>query len=221
MSLLMQLTESENDQLRELINIGVSQAGDALSLLMSRRITVSIPIVGVNDAMNAVRIAHLEDEITVSVLLRIFGEIDGYVLIVFPRAAALHLLTVLGGKTVGDLRAIDPFDRSMFQEIGNVVTGGMLIALSKFLHVEMLHSVPNVVIDMGGAMLNSVSASMIRLHEEFMTLNVAICVDATPESASCNIDESSVGQMFLFVGPDAVKKILSITRAELEGEHTK
>ena len=213
MPTIFQLTPSDHDQLRELINIGVSHAGNTLSKMMGKRITISVPAVDVTSAETASGFVDHGEEITVAVLLRISGGIEGYVFLFFPKEAALHLLEVLSGKKIGDLRALYKFDRSMFQELGNVITGGMLQELSKFLHIEMLHSVPDVVIDMGGAMFNSLTASMIHLHEEFLSLDVSVCVDAKNEAIYCEGQDASVGRMFLFIGPEATDKILAITNA--------
>jgi chemotaxis protein CheY-P-specific phosphatase CheC len=130
----------------------------------------------------------------------------------FPYTAALHLLHALSGKTISDLRALDKFDRSIFQEVGNVLTGGMLQGLSKFLHIALVQSVPDVVVDMGGAMFNSISAAMISLHSEFLAIDVSICVDATPEAIEVVGKEEASGRMFLFLGPDATAQILTLTR---------
>ena len=208
-----QLSESDNDQLRELINIGVSHAGNTLSEMIGKRITVSVPKLVVRNAETASQFMEQSSEVTIAILLRLSGVIDGYVFIIFPHDAAVHLLKVLSGKTVGDLRALDRFDRSIFQELGNVITGGMLQGLSRFLHIEMMHSVPDVVVDMGRAMFNSLIASMIALHEEFISLDVSVCVDATENSVSCAEGEESNGRMFLFVGPTAAQQILALTNA--------
>ena len=213
MPTLFQLTESDHDLLRELVNIGVSHAGSTLSQMMGKRITISVPMVNVRNVTSTLRFTDKEDDITVAVLLRLLGVIEGYVFIFFPRDVALLLLENLSGKKIRDLRALDRFDESIFQELGNVVTGGMLQGLSRFLHIEMLHSVPDVVIDMGGAMFNSLLASMIALHEEFITLDVSVCVDASMGAVLCEGGAESTGRMFLFVGPTAAKKILEITNA--------
>ena len=221
MPYIFQLSESDHDQLRELVNIGVSHASNTLSQMVGKRITISVPKLSITSAENASQFVSNADDVTVAVLLRLSGVIDGYVFLFFPREAAIHLLQVLSGKTVGDLRALTRFDRSVFQELGNVITGGMLQGLSRFLHIEMLHSVPDVVIDMGGAMFNSLAASMISLHEEFISLDVSVCVDAADGSVSCEGGEESTGRMFLFVGPQAVKHILSITNDMInKPEHT-
>lgn len=206
-----QLSESDNDQLRELINIGVSHASNTLSEMVGKRITVSVPRLNIRNAETASQFMEQSSEVTISILLRLSGVIDGYVFIIFPHDAAIHLLQIMTGKKVGDLRALDRFDRSIFQELGNVITGGMLQGLSRFLHIEMMHSVPDVVVDMGRAMFNSIVVSMIALHEEFISLDVSVCVDTTQNSIACAEGEGSNGRIFLFVGPTAARKILSLT----------
>lgn len=208
---MFQLKDNDLDELRELLNIGVSHAGTTLSQLLSRRVTVSVPNVAVRNAETISSLITHPNELLLSVLLRISGGVDGYVFVIFPHDAATHLLSALSGKTIGDLRALNSFDHSVFQEVGNVLTGGMLHGLSRFLHLNLMHSVPNVVVDMGGAMLNSVAVSMVALHEEFLSLNVAICVDATKDSVVCGSGEETRGEMFLFLGPEAVARILEVT----------
>jgi chemotaxis protein CheY-P-specific phosphatase CheC len=92
-----------------------------------------------------------------------------------------------------------------------VLTGGMLQGLEKFLHCSLHHSVPNVVIDMGGAIFNSLTAAMFARHEEFFSLSVTICVNPSPDATDCHVGEEITGKMFLFLGPDAVKDILALT----------
>lgn len=215
MSMISQLSSDDRDQLKEFLNIGVAHAGDTLSQMLDHRVTISVPLFDIKNAETVARFVENPNEVTIAVLLRLSGGIDGYVLLYFPYSAAVHLLHALSGKTVGDLRALDQYDRSIFQEVGNVLTGGMLQGLSKFLHIQIIQSVPDVVIDMGGAMFNSLSATMIAAHDEFLALDVAVCVDAAPDSVSCVDGEQAVGRMFLFLGPDAAARILELTRPML------
>ncbi len=211
MTSLLQLTADEKDQLAELLNIGVSHAGTTLSKLVGQRTTISVPMSSLKTSVSAAHFIDKPQDIALAVLLRISGGLDGYVFLLFPRDTAIHLLQVLSGKKVGDLRALDAFDRSVFQEVGNVLTGGMLQGLEKFLHCSLEHSVPNVVVDMGGAIFNSLTASMFARHEEFFSMNVTICVDPSPDATDCHLGEEVTGRMYLFLGPEAVKEILRLT----------
>ncbi len=205
------LTREDEDQLKELLNIGVSHASTTLSKMVGKSVSISVPTLGVKNARSLSITIKDPNAITVAVLLRLSGILEGYVMLFFPYSASINLLHSLSGKTITDLRALDRYDRSIFQEIGNVLTGGMLKGLSQFLHIELMQSVPDVVIDMGGAMFNSISAAMISQHNEFLSLDVAICVDAKPGSFTCEAGEEAVGSMFLFLGPEAADTILSLT----------
>lgn len=208
----LQFSTQDTDQLKELLNIGVSHAGTTLSDMVGRRVTISVPSMQLKNAQSASDfVIENPDDVTLAILLRLSGGIEGYVLLFFPHTAATHLLHALSGKTVGDIRALTEFDRSAFQEIGNVITGGMLKGLSQFLHVPLLHSVPDVVIDMGGAMFNSLFATMISHHDEFLSLDVSICVDASSGAITCDVDDQAMGRMFLLLGPATATRILDIT----------
>ncbi len=212
MTHIFKLTQGDEDQLKELLNIGVSHASTTLSKMLSKKITISVPNLHVKSAQTIKSSVKDPNEITIAVLLRLTGVIEGYILLFFPQSAAVNLLHALSGKTVTDLRALDQYDRSIFQEVGNVLTGGMLRGLSQFLHVELVQSVPDVVIDMGGAMFNSIAVAMIALHNEFLSLDISICVDANAESFSCEDGEESVGNMYLFLGPEASDQVLKLTQ---------
>lgn len=213
------LTREDEDQLKELLNIGVSHASTTLSKMVGKAVAISVPNLGIKSARSLLVTVKDPNAVTVAVLLRLSGILEGYVLLFFPYAASLHLLHALSGKTVTDLRALDKYDRSIFQEIGNVLTGGMLKGLSQFLHIELVQSVPDVVIDMGGAMFNSISAAMIYQHNEFLSLDIAICVDAEPGSIACKDGEEAVGRMYLFLGPDAADTILELTNKMISPAH--
>lgn len=212
MSSLLQLTPEDKDQLIELLNIGVAHAGTTLSQMLARRITISVPRASLKNTETASYVMGNADEVTLAVLLRITGGLEGYVFILFPHDAATRLLRALSGKTVGDLRALDAYDRSVFQEIANMLTGGMLQGFTQFLHCSLIHSVPDVVVDMSGAMFNSLSATMIARHDEFFSLDVTLCIDPPKDAIDCHPGEEATGHIFLFLGPDAVQEILALTK---------
>jgi chemotaxis protein CheC len=211
---MFNLSQEDRDQLKELLNIGVSHAGTKLSQMASRRVAISVPFIEIKNASTVAQFVPKEEEISVAVLLQLTGGVEGYVLLYFPHHAAVQLLNSITRKRVGDLRAFDQYDRSVFQEVGNVLAGGMLSGLAQFLNVQLLHSVPDVVIDMSGAMFNSLSASMIATHDEFVSLDVAISVDRTDDDTiEVGLEGEAVGRMFLFLGPQATENILALTRS--------
>ena len=213
MSSLFALSPQDQDQLTELLNIGVAHAGTTLSKMLGRRITISIPWASLRNTETAAHLIEEPDNVMMAVLLRLTGGFDGYVCLVFTREAATHLLHALTEKNITDLSELNEFDRSVFREIGNILTGGMLQGLSQFLHMSLVQSVPDIVIDMGGAMFNTLAATMIARHDEFCLLNVNICVNPAANAIDCRLGEEATGKIFLFLGPDAVKDILTLTNS--------
>ncbi len=68
-------------------------------------------------------------------------------------------------------------------------------------------------------MFNSISAAMIHQHNEFLSLEVSICVDAEPGSFSCKVGQEAVGSMYLFLGPEAADTILKLTGDMINKNH--
>ncbi len=205
------LSNEDRDQLAELLNIGVSHASTTLSKMLGRRIAISVPTVELHEAKTLSLFTEHPLDVSIAVLLRLSGGIEGYVFLLFPHDASTSLLQTLTGKTVADLNDLNEFDRSVFQEIGNVVTGGMLTGLSQFLHLPLTQSVPDVAIDMRSAMFNSLAASLMQTHEKFIALDVGLCVEATSDTVACTEHTEAVAHLFLFLEPEAAQHVLLFT----------
>ena len=106
MTKIFQLTDGECDQLKELLNIGVSHASNTLSTMMNKRVAISVPSLDVKDAQTVSSFISNPNDISVAVLLRLSGALDGYVLLLFPHSAAISLLHSLSGKTIMRFREI-------------------------------------------------------------------------------------------------------------------
>lgn len=201
------------DQLRELLNIGVSHASTKLSQFTNHRVTISVPTVGMKSVSKPKEYLPDPDAIAGGILLRFSGSLDGFMLLIFTEPAVRHLLESLGGVTVLDIRAINEYQRSMLREVGNIVAGGMLGGIGPLLSGRVVQSVPDVVIDSGSSLLNSIVTGLVHAHGHYVTIDVAICVDAREDSVSCRSGDGALGKLFLFLGPDAADAALGFTRA--------
>ena len=73
---------------------------------------------------------------------------------------------------------------SAFQEMGNIVAGSYLSALSDFLQMQIMPTVPDVGIDMFGAII---SFGLIEISQES---DYAIVIDTEMMDSNSNINES-------------------------------
>jgi len=134
------------DGLREVATIGAGHAATALSQLTDRRIMISVPQVrrvayGEVPAM----LATLGDHVAV-VSMRMLGDLTGRALLTFGEQDATRLCDLILRRPVGPPRALGELEQSGLKEVGNIVCSAYLTALSNFMGMMLLPSVPSLTV---------------------------------------------------------------------------
>jgi len=141
------------DALREVANIGAGHAATALSQLTHRRIMISVP---------EINIARLEDvpgligdpqEVVAAVLMHMLGDLTGRTLLLFPEGVGRQLCDMLLKRPLGTTKAFETIEQSCLKEAGNILSGAYMNALSEFMGMLLLPSVPSLVVDLSAAVL--------------------------------------------------------------------
>lgn len=147
---IRELGELQLDALREVANIGAGHAATALSQLTNRRISVDVPTIrfAALNQFTGDAPAHGEQVATVS--MQVLGDITGRTIQVFPSPTAARLAQILTGQeTVAFPAGFGELERSALQEAGNIIAGAYLNALSDFMGMLLLMSVPVMKFDAG------------------------------------------------------------------------
>ena len=126
---LEKLEDSQFDVLKEIGNIGAGNATTALATMLNIKVDMSVPNVALLPFDNISSFIGSEEQTVVGILLEIQGDIDGMMMFLFDMKSALN-------------------------EIGNIVSGSYLSALSGLTGMKMVSSVPALSIDMLGALLS-------------------------------------------------------------------
>lgn len=172
-----EITAFEKDQLVEVINIGASSASNALSQMVGRRVMINIPEGFVDRVEKITDFIGEPEKVTTVVLLKILGDISGTALLVFSPKSALRLANILVKKDQGEERVLDELDRSALQEVGNILLGASLTALSKFLDMKILQSVPDIATDMLGSVIDAVIAEMGQASDIILGFKVNFMIE--------------------------------------------
>ncbi len=144
------------DGLREVANIGAGHAATALSQLTNRRITVDVPEARIVAVEEVSELTGDPAEPVGAVAMQVFGDAKGRVVQVFPARTASRLAeTLLQREAIAFPDDFGDMERSALTEAGNIVAGAYLSALSDFLGMVLLPSVPELALDMAGAVLES------------------------------------------------------------------
>lgn len=155
-----QLTDQYFDVLKELGNIGAGNATTALAQMIDCKVDMRVPQVKLLEFSELGDMVGGEDKIMVSIFLQVEGDIDGSIMFMLSKASAAHLVNKLMCGMLGiDEQKADEYDFgemecSAIKEVGNIITGAYLNALSGLTNMKIYPSIPQLGIDMAGALLS-------------------------------------------------------------------
>ncbi|UOQ85598.1 chemotaxis protein CheC [Gracilibacillus salinarum] len=195
------LSQHHLDVLQEIGNIGAGNAATALSALLNKKIDMKIPAIKIVEFNELMEDVGGPEEVIVSVFLRIQGEAPGSMFFVLSPNEASSLVEQVTGNASDDLTESD-LALSAISEIGNILSGSYLSALSDFTSINLQPTVPNVSIDMAAAIL------MQGLIEISMESDYAIMIDTTIKEEG-ERSSSIKGHFFLLPDPTSFDKIFS------------
>ena len=159
---LNQLNDIQYDVLREIGNIGAGNATTALSQMLNQKMDMSVPKVALVPFNEISDLMGSEDQTDVGYKLGFEGDVEGMMMFLFDTKSAHHLVNTLMMRDkedgVEEGAEFSDMDMSALNEIGNIVSGSYLTAISKLTNLKMISTVPEMTIDMIGALL-SVPAS--------------------------------------------------------------
>jgi chemotaxis protein CheC len=184
------------DALRELANIGSGTAATALSSMLGRPVDVSVPSATAVPLADAVDAAGPSDLDVTAVVLPIFGDFDGIVLLLFPPADASALCQLLG------VEADSEFGLSALGEIGNILGSAYVGALGMMTGLELEPRPPQTITDMLGAIVASVLATGAESSDVALVLDSDLFVEGTECSLSFMLvpSKNGVGEVLAGLG---------------------
>ena len=151
---LQQINDMYVDVLRELGNIGAGNATTAIASMLSIRINMNVPKVALMEASKMGSSICPEDEIIVGVFLEVQGNIEGSMMFLLKMDSAYYLVNRLMGRDVNYQGDFDEMDLSALKEIGNIIAGSYLSALSAMTNLVITPSIPYLAVDMAASILS-------------------------------------------------------------------
>lgn len=152
---LRDLKTLQLDALREVATIGAGHAATALSQLTNRRIMISVPETTVRRLEEVPEMLGDPEDVVAAVLMHMLGDLTGRTLLALPESNAKLLCDLLLRRAPGSSTAFGDLEQSALKEAGNILGGAYMNALSDFMGMMLLPSVPSLVIDLSAAVLTS------------------------------------------------------------------
>ena len=197
------LSDLERDALREVANIGAGHAAPALSQMTGSKIMISVPEVSVRALEQVAELVGPPDSIIAGVLMHVMGDLTGRTLVVLGESSARALCSLLLRRTV-EGPGFDDMQQSTLKETGNILCSAYMNALSDFLGMMLVPSVPALVVDQAGAVLTTAYLNFGHDRDQVFVVETSFRIEGA--------EEPLAGQFLLMPDPPSLSAIFDSIR---------
>lgn len=151
---LEQVNDMYFDVLKELGNIGAGNATTAISNMLNLKVDMKVPKVQFLNLQELPTAISAEEDTVAGIYLEVENDIGGSMMFLLKMGSAHYLVNRLMGRPDDYMEPFGDMDLSALKEIGNIIAGSYLSALSTLTNLIITASVPYLAIDMAAAILS-------------------------------------------------------------------
>jgi len=196
---ILNLSLMQLDALKEIGNVGAGNSATALSQLINRKIDMTVPQIAIMPLGDVPDVVGGPDAMVAGVFLRVYGPAPSSILFLLPRESAFSLVDMLMGREQGYTTSLNSMDESALMEIGNILAGAYLNALSYFTKLTLLPSIPALAMDMAGAILSVVLIQLGEMGDHALVIETEFATE----------NDGVKGHFFLIPDPGSLSTILA------------
>lgn len=163
-----ELSQQVHNALTELGNIGAGNATTSLSILLSSNLTITPPHVEMYEFDELQNLFGGAEATTVGVLSSIEGDISAMFLFLMKEEEAKQLIKTLIDE---DGTEITEYGMDAVKEIGNIMIGSYVSSLESLSGMTIRYSVPQVTVDMAGAILSLPCTAFGQVEDKVLLIN--------------------------------------------------
>jgi chemotaxis protein CheC len=171
--------------------------------MTGRKIMISVPEVSIRRLEEVAELVGPPDTVIAAVLMHMMGDLTGRTLVVLGEASARALCAMLLRRPPA-ASAFDSMQQSTLKETGNILCSAYLNALSDFLGMMLLPSVPALVVDQAGAVLTTAYLNFGHERDTVFCVETAFRIEGA--------DEALTGQFLLLPDPPSLNAVFDAIR---------
>lgn len=166
------------DCLKEIGNIGSGSAASSLSQMLGKNIEMHVPDVRVLDYQSVIDEMGGPEKVITGILVTLRGgDINGMIMFLLEDTFAKVVLNTFLGKENVNVTDLDENDFSAIKEMGNIMAGSYLGALSTLTGLTIDMSVPSMTVDMMGAIMNAPMIEFSEVGDKVLFINDGFIID--------------------------------------------
>lgn len=186
------------DFLLEIGNIGSGNALTSLSEFIDRRVDMKAPrleFVDFNELFSSV--GGVENVVS-GFLINVHGDVNGVMLFLLQNELASEVCDILLGDKLVDLNSLDELHVSLIKEIANIMAGSYISALAEMTNLKINSSVPDLCIDMAGAILTVPLIHFENVYGQILLIQNSFSVDSKEYNSS----------IFFFLEDESINRLM-------------
>lgn len=174
---LEQVNDMYLDVLREIGNIGAGNATSAIANMLGMKIDMNVPNVRLMEVSKLGLAVGAEDETIVGIFLEVENDIDGSMMFLLDIPSARYLVNKLMMMDAPVEQGFGEMELSALKEIGNIIAGSYLSALSSLTNMVIVPSIPYIAVDMAASILSVPAIQFGQFGDKALLIQTEICAD--------------------------------------------
>ena len=203
----IKLTDLQKDALKEIGNICAGNAATALSQLSNKKVEIEVPDILFLSLEKVPKLVGGDDKLVTGLVIRILGDFPSIILLVFSQEDAKSLASLMSHKyhNYSRRKVITEFERSALKEVGIILANAYIGSLASFINCGMVPSVPELIEDMAGAMLDYILIELSNISQ------YALLVKSEFRESTMRV----TGNFFLIPNPGGLKAFLRAIKYDM------
>ena len=168
------------DCLREIGNIGsgsVESAIDALSEMLGKTIEMKVPNVCVLEYQQIIDAMGGPEKVITGILVRLEGDIKGMMMFLLEDSFAQVVLSTFMNAENVQVTKLGDMELSVITEMGNIMAGSYLRALSTLTGLTIDMSIPSMTVDMLGAIMSVPITEFAQVGDKVLFIDDGFKID--------------------------------------------
>ena len=171
------------DILKEIGSMGTAHAATALSKMINKKVTMPVPNVSWLDFQNVADFVGGPENVIVGILVSLTGNIQGMMMQLMEVDAAHNLAElVIGTPPPEDMYQFGEMERSVIEEVGNIMIGSYLSSLAGLTNSQIKPSIPYMCVDMANAILSVPASEFGRMADKMLFIESQLSVEGVKTS---------------------------------------
>ena len=165
------------DVLKELGNIGAGNATTAIANMLGMKIDMNVPNIRLIEVSDLGQAIGAEEEVVIGIFLEVQQDVEGSMLFMLDIPSARYLVNKLMMTDVSPEVPFGEMELSALKEIGNIIAGSYLSAMSSLTNLVIVPSIPYIAVDMAASILSVPAIEFGRFGDNALLIQTEICAD--------------------------------------------